>query len=285
MRRGRRAIIALVAVGALLLGGVAYAWEQWLLPPTPDEGVLTLLLLGSDEGPPRTSDSRRGRADGIQLLFVSGDRQHATFVSIPRDSWVSVPGRGNTRINACLANGPDRCVETVERLFNIDVDGYILTNMRAFAYAVREFGGLTVNVRHRVRDGGRPIEELGEQRLSGYQALAYARDRKNRPGGDFGRSEAQAELMAIAHREVVGGGTVKDVMDAVSILRRHSVTSLKPGQLVQLGFQAMHLPPKNVERHLASARIGRAGAASVVFLNDSAFRLVRNAADDARVEN
>lgn len=282
MRR-RRILLAAVTALAVTVAGGAVAAERLLLPQVGDDEVLTLLLLGSDDGPPRGGDPRRARADGFQLLFVSGDRQHATFVSIPRDSWVSVPGRGNSRINACLNAGPERCVETVESVFGIDVDGYLLTSMRGFSNAVRRFGGLTVDVPTPVYDGGAAIPNAGEQRLSGSQALTYARDRKNRPGGDFGRSQAQAELLARAHAEVAADGSAEGVLRAVQILRRHTVTDIPPTRLVRLAFEALHLPPENVQRELAPGRHGTAGAAAVVYLQPEAYDVVADAADDARV--
>jgi polyisoprenyl-teichoic acid--peptidoglycan teichoic acid transferase len=256
---------------------------RMLLPPAEGDDVLTLLLLGSDEGPNRSEDPLVGRADGVQLLFVSGNRQHATFVSIPRDSWIPVPGRGTNRINTCLVSGPDVCVETVEREFGVDVDGYFVSSMRGFARAVDAFGGLTVDVPTPVFDGGYDIPDTGVQHLEGLQALTYARDRKNRPGGDFGRSQAQAELLAIAHADVVEDADISIVLEALKILRRHSVTDLSGPDLVRLGFEAMHLPPENVQRVLAPAEHGRAGAAAIVRLQGSAYEIIRDAADDGRL--
>lgn len=281
--KGRRRLVALVTAAALTIATAGVAAEHLLLPPPPDAGVTTFLLLGSDEGPNRSANPLVGRADGFQLLFVSGDRQHATFVSIPRDSYVQVTGRGRTRINACLVSGPENCVATVEQEFGVEVDHYLLTSMRGFANAVKAFGGITVDVPTPVFDGGEHIPQAGVQHLEGLQALTYARDRKNRPGGDFGRSQAQAELLSIAHADVVEAGTIAAVIDAATVLRRHSVTDLSGPRLVQLAFEAMQLPPGNVQRALAPARHGMAGPAAVVFLEASAYELIRDAADDARL--
>jgi polyisoprenyl-teichoic acid--peptidoglycan teichoic acid transferase len=284
MSRRLRIRIAAALVASTLIGTGAVAAESLLLPPAGGDGVLTLLLLGSDEGPPRSSNPLAARADGFQLLFVAEDRQHASFVSIPRDSWVTVADRGNSRVNACLNDGPEACVTTVEQEFGVGVDGYLLTSMRGFAYAVQSFGGLTVDVPTPVFDGGADVTTTGVQELSGSQALTYARDRKNRPGGDFGRTQAQAELLAIGHADVVEAGDAAAVLDAVAVLRRHTETDLSGPELVRLAFEAMHLPPENVERALAPAQIGTVGAASVVFLEDEAYALIREAADDGRID-
>jgi polyisoprenyl-teichoic acid--peptidoglycan teichoic acid transferase len=263
----RRRLLVLVAAAAVLLGGVAAAAEHVLLPQ-PDGEVLTLLLLGSDGGPPRSDQMLTARADAFQLLFVSGSRRHATFVSIPRDAYVSVAGRGQTRINACLNGGPEACVATVEQEFGVDVDGYFVT---------------TMDVPTPVYDGGTAITEAGVQRLNGSQALTYGRDRKNRSGGDFARSQAQAEMLALAHADVVAAGDVATALEAAAILRRHTVTDLSGPQLVRLAFEALHLSPGNVERVLAEGSATTVGGASVVRLAPSAYERIRDAAADGRV--
>jgi polyisoprenyl-teichoic acid--peptidoglycan teichoic acid transferase len=282
VRRWWRGLVALVAALALTTAGAAVAGDRLLLP-SGDGQVLTLLLLGSDEGPPRSTNPVPGRADGFQLLFVSADRQHATFVSIPRDSYVPVAGRGTTRINACLVDGPSACVATVEHVFGVQVDGYLLTTMEGFKSAIQDFGGLVVNVPTPVRDGGAAIREAGEQRLTGSQALTYGRDRKNRPGGDFTRSQAQAELLAIGHRQAVRNADVWEVLQAVAILRRHTLTDLSGPQLAQLAMEAMHLPPENVQRALAPGNHGMAGPAAIVRLQPQAYEIIKDAAADGRL--
>lgn len=278
----RRAALALLVATTVLVGSAALAVTQVLLP-APDGEPLTFLLIGSDAGPPRGGDPLVARADSLQLLFVDGERQHATFISLPRDSWIPVVGRGTTRINACLTGGPETCVATVEREFGLEVDGYVATSMNAFKAAVDDFGGLVVDVPTPLYDGGMDITETGEQRLKGSQALTYGRDRKNRSGGDFGRSRAQAELLALAHAEVSSAGDVRAVLDAVTTVRRHAATDLSGPRLVRLGLEALQLPPENVTRELAPATVGRAGAASVVFLQPRAYDLIADAADDARL--
>jgi len=295
--RTRRIVVGLI-IGALVvvpLVGIAMAAERLTSVGPSTDRPLAILLMGSDAGPPRDDDTLSGRADGFQLLFVSQERDHATFVSIPRDSWVPVPGMGDTKINACLTRGPENCVATVENAFGIEIDAWFVTSMWGFADAVNEFvgcgigdpelsrnctRGLPVEVDYTCASGcgGFPITERGEQRLSGYEALTHSRYRMGRNGGDFGRAQGQAEVLASAHAELMLDGSVARTMDALRVLRRHSVTDLTMPQLVRLGLDAMRLDPANVERILAPSRVGTVGAASVVFLNDPAYDLIAEAA-------
>ena len=299
--RTRRTIVMLI-VGAMVvlpLVGLMALERVTAVGPSTDR-PLAILLLGSDAGPPRDDDPSTGRADGFHLLFVSAERDRATFVSFPRDSWVPVTGLGDTKINACMTRGPENCVSTVENVFGIEVDAYFATSMWGFADAVNEFVGCDVGDPELTRDctrglsvdvdftctsscGGFAIPERGVQQVSGFEALTLARNRKIRATGDFSRSQSQAEMLAIAHAEMQADGSIARMMDSLRILRRHSVTDLTLPQLTRLGLDAMRLGPDNVERILAPSRLGTVGAASVVFLNDPTYDIVAEAAATGRL--
>ena len=299
--RTRRIVVTLI-VGAMVvlpLVGLLAMERVTAVGPSTDR-PLAILLLGSDAGPPRDDDTISGRADGFQLLFVSAKRDRATFVSLPRDSWVPVTGLGDNKINACLTRGPENCVSTVENAFGIDIDGYFVTSMWGFADAVNEFVGCPIGDPELTRDcargltvdvdfscttscGGFAIPQRGVQQISGFEALTVARNRGQRAAGDFTRSESQAELLAIAHKEMQAEGSIARMMDALRILRRHSVTDFTLPQLARLGLDAKRLDPANVERILAPARLGTVGAASVVFLNDRAYDIIAEAAETGRL--
>jgi polyisoprenyl-teichoic acid--peptidoglycan teichoic acid transferase len=299
--RTRRTVVMLIVSALVVLPVIGLlAMERITAVGPSTDRPLAILLLGSDAGPPRDDDTIRGRADGFQLLFVSAERDRATFVSFPRDSWVPVTGLGDNKINACLTRGPENCVSTVESVFGIEVDAYFVTSMWGFADAVNEFvgcdigdpeltrnctRGLTVDVDFTctANCGGFVITQRGEQQVSGFEALTLARNRGQRAEGDFTRSRSQAELLAIAHAEMQADGSIARMMDSLRILRRHSVTDLTLPQLTRLGLDAMRLDPANVERILAPSRIGTVGAASVVFLNDPAYDIVAEAAETGRL--
>ncbi len=279
---GRRRVRGLLALTlAALLAAPALVTVLAVQRADAAEGrVLTVLLLGSDAGPPRSGDPLRGRADGFQLLFVSADRQHASILSVPRDSWVAIPGRGNGRINSCLTGGPQLCVRTVEQLWGLRVDGWVATSMWGFADAVNDFGGLIVDVTRPVSDGGENITSTGLQAINGYQALTWGRDRKTRPGGDFTRSRAQGELLAVGQAHLHARGTPDAAQLVASIIRLRGSTSFSDAELTAYAMQAMRLPPGNVRRIGLPGQPGWAGPASVVFLEAGAAGIVADAAAD-----
>jgi LCP family protein required for cell wall assembly len=216
---------------------------------------------------------------------VSADRQHASILSIPRDSWVPVAGRGNGRINSCLTGGPQMCVRTVEQLWGLRVDGWVATSMWGFADAVNDFGGLVVDITRPVSDGGENITSTGLQAIGGYQALTWGRDRKTRPGGDFTRSRAQGELLAVGQAHLHARGTPDAAQHVANIIRLRGSTSFSDAELANYALQAMRLPPGNVRRVGLPGRPGWAGPASVVFLEGNAAGIVADAATNGIVSS
>lgn len=276
--------VRLAIVGMLLTGLIAAAGttDRFLRAPIMEGETIVILLIGGDDGPFRGGSVLRSRADALQLLVVSPGQRSATLLSIPRDSWVHVPGRGSNRINTCLLNGPQRCVETVESVWGIEVDHYLLTDFNGLRTAVNAVGGVVVDVPHVVRDGGTSITQTGRQRITGEQALAYTRDRKTRPGGDFARSAAQANLLQEAHRELVeSSASIPRIVDAAAQLQRATISDLRPDQLLRYAFLAMTIDPSSVNQITLPARHGRAGAAAVVFLQPTAREIVREVTADS----
>lgn len=204
---GRLRLLAgtLALAQVLVLGAAtATAARRWVAAPLDADDAYVLLVLGSDEGPPRRGQARTGRADGFHLLVVDASRQHVSLLSIPRDAYVTVPGRGRTKINASLVGGPERAVATAEALTGLEVDDWILTGFHGLIAAVDELGGLEIDVEQRLYDpvGASTDLQPGRQRLTGWETLAYTRDRASRPGGDLARTEAHARMLQAAHAQL-----------------------------------------------------------------------------------
>lgn len=283
--RSRSVTLLLAVVLAIGLGGGAVAaGEHFLRTQLETNDSTVLLLLGADMGPPRGGSPLSARADGFHLLVVSPDGTRATFLNFPRDSYVAVPGQGRTKINACLVSGPENCVATIQQNWGVEVDAYLLTSMNGLKEGVEQFGRVRVNVEHTVYDGGQDIEQTGEQTLSGSQALTYGRDRKNRPGGDFARSEAQATILQAAHRQLIDEQpSVRRIAEVVGIVQRTTVTNASPQQLLRLGYLGATISPENINNVNVPGNVGTAGAASVVYLPERANALIRDVAADGVV--
>lgn len=283
--RLRAAVLAAVVVAALVVAtglGLAAA-ARYLAAPVTDDGLITLLVIGSDAGPPRGGSPLSGaRADGLHLVVVSADRQRASILDFQRDSYVPVPGKGTTKINACLNAGPDNCVATLEALVGIDIDHWFLTDFRGLAAGIDAIGGLHLDVEQRLSDpfSGTDLHP-GPQLLNGGQALAYSRDRKSRAGGDKGRAAAHSRMLMSLHAQLTAEQpTVTRIAELVGNLRATTVSSAGTDETLRLAYLAMSIPPGNVRAEVADAVGGRAGSASVVFLTDGAHAQFADLRDD-----
>jgi LCP family protein required for cell wall assembly len=121
------------------------------------------------------------RADTIMMLRVEPASNKAAILSFPRDLWVKIPGRGNSRINGALdPKVPRKLIDTIGQNFYLGVDHYINVDFCAFKGLVDAVDGVSVPFAYPARDKntGLIIDEPGCWPLRGDEALAYVRSRK-----------------------------------------------------------------------------------------------------------
>lgn len=151
----------------------------------------TVLMLGVDE---RAGD--KGRSDTIIILTVNPKKNSVKMLSIPRDTRTEIVGRGSQdKINHAYAfGGVEMSMDTVEKFLDIPIDYYVKMNMEGFQDIVDAVGGVTVNNSLEFTEGQFHFAQ-GNIDLSGREALAYVRMRKNDPQGDFGRQNRQRQII------------------------------------------------------------------------------------------
>ena len=207
-------ILVLAGVG-LALRPLAWAPSTGLpvrLPAVVERRstTTTVLVLGLD---------RRGsevpRADTMLLVRLGPPGQPPAVLSIPRDLWVQIPGRGEDRINTAFVwgelgpgGGAALAKRTVEESFSLRVDRVAVVDFSCFEGAVDAAGGVAIDIPQRLvdpafptKDGGamQVVFEQGRQTVNGERALQYVRTRA--PDSDFGRIRRQQQVLAaIAER-------------------------------------------------------------------------------------
>ena len=174
---------------------------------------INILLLGVDE---RTYD--RGRSDTMIFLSLNPNTDQILMFSIPRDTYVEIPGRGWDKINHAYAfGGLELSVETVEKFLDTTVHFYAWVNMDGFKDGVDAVGGVTVNNTFSFDSGGYQFDE-GLIDLNGDAALAYVRMRYQDPRGDFGRAQRQRQVIQAAMNEAASFSSftrIDDILQAV----------------------------------------------------------------------
>lgn len=145
----------------------------------------------------RTGSTEGQRTDTIMIMHVPVIGM-PTLVSIPRDSWVGIPGYGENKINAAYAQGgPELLVATVEAATGLHIDHYVEIGFAGVANTTDALGGVKLCPTRNYNDANSGLKvKKGCQTMDGQQALAYVRMRYADPRGDLGRVERQQEYMA-----------------------------------------------------------------------------------------
>ncbi|GAA3590625.1 hypothetical protein GCM10022419_086560 [Nonomuraea rosea] len=262
--------------------------------PQPKPGLgETWLLVGTDR---RAAGSTTGdgagaalwqpgsqRTDTIMLAHLSEDREHATVVSIPRDSWVNIPGRGRAKINAAFSwGGPALLIKTIETLTGIRIDHYAAIDFKGFATAVDAVDGVDVDVAKTVRDTNSGTTwTAGRHHLNGEQALLFVRQRYNLPGGDFDRIKRQQALLKALSDRVLSAGTLTSPAKVDGLLRAitKSVTVDDGVTLAMLRSSLIDLAGLDESGFftMPTRGTGMEGQQSVVYLDDRKTRALSEA--------
>ncbi len=237
----------------------------------------TIAVIGSDARPNEDRDT--ARSDSIHFVILDGEGS-AAVVGLPRDSWVPIPGRGSTKVNAALSiGGPELMMETFTDLTGAEFDGYLLTGFAGFQEMIGVLGGLEIDVPRALNDkSAKASIAAGLQVLEARDALAFTRVRKALPDGDFGRSAngGLALIAAAASVKAMGVTAVPDLM--ARSLGMYS-TDMDVEELLTLAAAITQVDPAQVGNVVAAGSGGTAGGASVVYLRDSAYETFADMTD------
>ena len=163
-----------------------------------------------------------GRTDTIMLLHIprSGTAQ---LVSIPRDSYVNVPGFGSDKINAAFTyGGPQLLAQTVEEATGVGIDHYAEIGMGGLANVVDSVGGVEICVEEAITDPLAGIDlAAGCQDLKGADALGYVRTRATAQG-DLDRVQRQREFFAALLDKITSPATLINPFRAISLINNTS---------------------------------------------------------------
>ncbi|MDK8681923.1 LCP family protein [Corynebacterium accolens] len=209
----------------------------------PDEQVANTsgtnwLLVGSDSRQGLSEEDQQalgtggdvgeGRTDTIMLLHIPRSGQ-AQLVSIPRDSYVEVPGFGMDKINAAFAyGGPKLLTQTVEGNTDLHIDHYAEIGMGGLANVVDSVGGVDICVPEPINDplAGIDLQE-GCQKLEGSDALGYVRTRATAMG-DLDRVQRQREFFAALLDKITSPATLINPFRSISLIN-HTASSFIVG--------------------------------------------------------
>lgn len=190
----------------------------------------TYLIVGSDE---RTTGSgvEGKRSDTLMLLHVP-EQGNTALISIPRDSYVVIPGQGNGKINSAFSiGGPQLAVATVENLTGLTVDHYVQIGMDGVEQLTDAVGGINLCYDQSFSDSYAKLDwEAGCHDVDGETALKFSRMRYSDPRGDIGRTERQRQVVSkIIDKAISPSTLVNPVKQRDLVVSATSVLAVSEG--------------------------------------------------------
>ena len=212
------------------------------------EGLRTILIIGCDT---REDDPSMGqRSDTMMLAFLNLSEKSVSLLSIPRDSYVQIPGYGKNKINAAFsAGGISLARETVEYLLGIKIDDYVVVDFNGFIELVDALGGIEVNVEYSMSNWNEGIDIYpGLQTLNGHDALGYVRYR----GGDvtdYDRIAHQQEFIGLVLDKLLSFSSVTKIAELVGIAINNVETDLTPIEALDLAKYGLTMDLQNMQTY------------------------------------
>ncbi|MDL4774726.1 LCP family protein [Actinomadura xylanilytica] len=224
-RRWPRVLAALVAVLLVVVVGGYFYLDSRLKREAvledytgriADTPGTNWLIVGSDSREGLTKDQRKQfatgqaagrRTDSMMLMhYGSGG---TTLVSLPRDSYVPIPGHGSNKLNAAFAfGGPKLLVQTLEKATGVHIDHYAEVGFGGFVGVVDSIGGVEICVKKPMKDHKAGLNlQPGCQNLTGGQALGYVRTRAS-ARADLDRVEHQRQFFGALMKKAAGPGVL-----------------------------------------------------------------------------
>jgi LCP family protein required for cell wall assembly len=205
--------VVAVVVALAILGGVgSYFWlnsklnRSVTLPSYSGQSAgQNWLIAGSDSRQGLSSqqikslhvgfDSGTLNSDSLMLLHIGSSGP--VLISIPRDSYVPIPGHGSNKMNAALAfGGPSLLIQTVENVTGLRIDHYMGIGFGGLVGVVNQVGGVNICLPTALHDTNSGVNlAAGCHNLNGTQALAFVRDRHSFATQDLQRIEDQRAFL------------------------------------------------------------------------------------------
>ena len=235
---------------------------------------MNLLLVGMDSRKGLTAAQQdefsTGDPDGVlntdsmMLVHVPADGSAASFVSLPRDTYVTIPGHGKSRLNSAYAKGYNETqgsdterdsagaqllIQTVSQFSGLQIDHFAEINLLGFINLSTIVGGVSVNLCQATSDSFSGANfPAGVQTIGGTDALKFVRQRHGLPGGDLDRVVRQQVYIAGMLKNLLSSNVLLDLGKQRAIVKQvgSSVTFDQGLDVFDLASQMQSVQPGNI---------------------------------------
>ena len=228
------------------------------------------------------------RSDTILLLHIPGNGGPAVLVSLPRDSYVKIPGYGYNKLNAAYSfGGPKLLAETVQNNTGLRIEHYMGIGFGGLVNVVNSVGGVTMCFKHSLHDAASGVHlKKGCQTLSGGQALSFVRVRHTFASQDLQREQNQRVFIKALLSKMTSPGVmfnpfsvVPAALGSVNSLSVDDGTHLN--QLISVAFALRQ--PETTTVPIGNSNLSTAAGDAVQWDSVQAGRLFHDLNTDSRV--
>jgi LCP family protein required for cell wall assembly len=232
--------------------GATLAEQDGLLVNQPT----TIALFGTDHAAKIADRASARRSDSIMLVRTDPEHNRISYLSIPRDLRVDIPGRSAGKINSAFQlGGPALALRTLRSFTGVPINHVVVVDFADFTELVDALGGITVNnpkpILSNRFDCPYPTQQRCQQwqgwrfrkgkiELNGYHALIYSRVRENRLDtgeSDLTRGERQQRVLQAIASRIASFSTLVRLPFLGEDLTKPLATDLSTGQFLQLGWR------------------------------------------------
>lgn len=219
-----------------------------------DSNITNILLLGTDGRPGENAQ----RSDAMMILTVDNKNKSLKLTSLGRDTYVDIPGHGKQKLTHAYFYGKaDLLIETIEENFKLDIHDYAQVDFYSFMDIVNVLGGVTVDVQeselkelnkfinetyswydHDDKGSIKYITKAGKQNLNAYQALSFARIRKN--DGTMERDSRQ-RMVIEAMVKKLKGLPISKYNDLMNSVLPYVKTNMSPARILGLAKDVLSI--------------------------------------------
>ena len=226
-----------------------------------DGEAQNILMVGDDDRATATKAERKAigiyadggstNTDTMMIMHVPANGKKATAISLPRDTWVAIPGHGMGRLNSAYADGKADAhgskaagarllVRTIQNLTGLTIDHYVSVDLLGFYRISNAIGGVQVCLLHAQnvtteRDASHPKGysginlKKGLNTIEGKQALAFVRQRHGLPRGDLDRIVRQQYFLSAVFRKITTAGILLNPLKLEKLLNAVSTSMQMDG--------------------------------------------------------
>lgn len=190
----------------------------------------------------------QSRSDVNMVATVNPETRTVLLTSIPRDLYVEFPNQQNAwdKLTHSGIYGIDDTIAAAEKLLGIEMNYYAKVNYTTVETLVDAIGGITVHSDYTFVTHGMSVYYQfyeGENQLNGSQALAFARERKSFPDGDFQRNRNQQEVLSAILDKVLSSSTLltkyTSILDSIKDNVETNMSSKEIKSLVKMQLSDM----------------------------------------------